>query len=70
MRQLEREQRNDCQVTSDEVEESPNGADGNTFNDIVISCNRHSVQLAAERDGNSDGRVYTITLQSQIRTDT
>jgi immunoglobulin I-set domain protein len=51
-----------AQVTSDELEESPNGADGNTFNDIVISCDRHSVQLRAERDGNNDGRVYTITF--------
>ena len=48
-------------VTSDELENS-SGADGNTVNDIVISCDRHSVQLRAERDGNLDGRVYTITF--------
>jgi CSLREA domain-containing protein len=45
-------------VTSDEVENG-NG-DGNTTNDIVIACNRKSVQLRAERDGSGDGRVYTI----------
>jgi hypothetical protein len=45
-------------VTSDEVENG-NG-DGNTLNDIVIACNRKSVQLRAERDGSGDGRVYTI----------
>jgi hypothetical protein len=48
-------------VTSDEVENG-NG-DGNTLNDIVISCNRKSVQLRAERDGGGDGRVYTITFK-------
>ena len=48
-------------VTSDEVENG-NG-DGNTNNDIVISCNRKSVQLRAERDGSGDGRVYTITFK-------
>jgi hypothetical protein len=45
-------------VTSDEVENG-NG-DGNTLNDIVIACNRKSVQLRAERNGSGDGRVYTI----------
>jgi uncharacterized repeat protein (TIGR01451 family) len=49
------------QVTSDEVENG-NG-DGNTLNDIVIAPDCKSVQLRAERDGSSDGRVYTITLQ-------
>jgi hypothetical protein len=49
-------------VTSDEVEDSATGADGSTLNDIVISCDRHSVKLRAERDGNLDGRVYTITF--------
>ncbi len=45
-------------VTSDEVENG-NG-DGNTLNDIVIACDRKSVQLRSERDGSGDGRVYTI----------
>jgi uncharacterized repeat protein (TIGR01451 family) len=45
-------------VTSDEIENG-NG-DGNTLNDIVIAPNCKSVQLRSEREGNSDGRVYTI----------
>jgi hypothetical protein len=48
-------------VTSDEVENG-NG-DGNTNNDIVIACNRKSVNLRSERDGSGDGRVYTITFK-------
>jgi hypothetical protein len=50
-------------VTSDELENNPNGADGNTLNDIIIAANCKSVQLRAERDGNLDGRVYTITFK-------
>ena len=38
-------------TTSDEVEDSPGGGDGNTLNDIVIAGNCKSVQLRAERDG-------------------
>lgn len=49
------------QVTSDELENS-NG-DGNTLNDIVIAADCKSVQLRAERDGDGDGRVYTITFK-------
>lgn len=49
------------QVTSDEVENG-NG-DGNTLNDIVIAANCKSVQLRSEREGNGDGRVYTITFK-------
>lgn len=45
-------------VTSDEIENG-NG-DGNTLKDIVIANDCKSVQLRAEREGNSDGRVYTI----------
>jgi hypothetical protein len=52
-----------AQVTSDELEDSPNGGDGNTLNDIVIAPDCKSVQLRAERDGNLNGRVYTITFQ-------
>ena len=48
-------------VTSDEIENG-NG-DGNTTNDIVIAADCHSVQLRSEREGNSDGRVYTITFK-------
>ncbi len=48
-------------VTSDEIENG-NG-DGNTLNDIVIAADCRSVQLRAERESNSDGRVYTITFK-------
>jgi hypothetical protein len=49
------------QVTSDEPD---NGLDdGNTTNDIVIASDCRSVQMRAERDETSDGRVYTITLR-------
>jgi hypothetical protein len=48
-------------VTSDEVENG-NG-DGNTTNDIVIGGDCKSVQLRAEREGNGNGRVYTITFK-------
>lgn len=48
-------------VSSDEPENG-NG-DGNTLNDIVIAGNCKSVQLRAERDGGSNGRVYTIVLR-------
>jgi hypothetical protein len=44
------------------VEDAPSGGDGNTVNDIVISCDRHSVKLRQERDGNLNGRVYTIVF--------
>jgi hypothetical protein len=50
-------------VSSDEPEENAAGADGNTFNDIVIAANCKSVQLRRERDGNLNGRVYTITFK-------
>jgi hypothetical protein len=50
-------------VTSDELEVNPSGGDGNTLNDIVIAANCKSVQLRRERDGNLNGRVYTITFK-------
>jgi hypothetical protein len=50
-------------VSSDELEENPDGADGNTVNDIVIAPNCKSVQLRRERDGELNGRVYTITFK-------
>ena len=49
-------------VTSDELDDNPAGADGSTVNDIVIAGDCKSVQLRAERDGDLDGRVYTITF--------
>ena len=48
-------------VTSDEIENG-NG-DGNTMNDIIIAANCKSVQLRSEREGGSNGRVYTITFR-------
>ncbi len=52
-----------AQVTSDELQNAPGNSDGNTLNDIVIAANCKSVQLRAERDGNLNGRVYTVTLK-------
>jgi len=48
-------------ITSDEAENG-NG-DGNTLNDIVIGADCKTAQLRAERSGNGDGRVYTITFK-------
>ena len=50
-------------VSSDEPEDNLSGADGNTLNDIVIAPDCKSVQLRRERDGNLNGRVYTITFK-------
>jgi hypothetical protein len=50
-------------VSSDEPEDNLSGADGNTLNDIVIAADCKSVQLRRERDGNLNGRVYTITFK-------
>lgn len=50
-------------VSSDEPEDNPSGGDGNTLNDIVIAPDCKSVQLRSERDGNLNGRVYTITFK-------
>jgi hypothetical protein len=50
-------------VSSDEPEENPAGADGHTFNDIVIAPDCKSVQLRSERDSDLNGRVYTITFK-------
>lgn len=49
------------QVTSDETENGD--GDGNTTNDIVIAGDCKSAQLRAERSGNGNGRVYSITLR-------
>ena len=49
-------------VTSDELDDNPGGADGNTVNDMVIAADCKSVQLRRERDGSRDGRVYIVTF--------
>jgi hypothetical protein len=51
-------------VSSDEPDDNPLGADGSTVNDIVIAPDCKSVNLRSERDGNLNGRVYTITFRA------
>ena len=47
-------------VVSDEPEEKQQkGGDGNTCQDMVI-VDKTTVQLRAEREGPSNGRIYTI----------
>jgi hypothetical protein len=50
-------------ATSDEPDNAPEGADGNTSNDIVIAGDRKSVQLRSERDETKNGRVYSVTVR-------
>jgi hypothetical protein len=50
-------------VWSDEPEDATGGGDGSTLDDIVIACDYRSVMLRMERQGGSNGRVYTVTLQ-------
>ncbi len=50
-------------VTSDEPDDIPGKADGNTTQDIKIAANCTSVDLRSERIEGGDGRVYTIYLQ-------
>jgi Concanavalin A-like lectin/glucanases superfamily/Viral BACON domain len=50
-------------VTSDEPDNAPGDADGNTTGDIVIAADCKSVQLRAERDETKNGRVYVATLR-------
>jgi hypothetical protein len=47
-------------VTSDEPENAPGTADGNTTQDIQIAANCKSVDLRSERMDGGNGRVYTI----------
>jgi len=49
-------------VTSDEPDDAPSEADGNTTGDIVIGADCQSVRLRSERDVTKNGRVYSITL--------
>lgn len=50
-------------VSSDEPEDVTGDGDGNTLNDMIIAADCQSVQLRAERRGNGNGRVYTITFE-------
>jgi hypothetical protein len=50
-------------VTSDEPDNAPGDADGNTTNDILIAADCKSVQLRSERDEKKNGRVYVVTLR-------
>ncbi len=50
-------------ASTDEPDDANGAGDGNTTNDIVIAADCKSVQLRAERIGNGNGRVYTITLK-------
>jgi len=55
---------NDVKIQEVTSNEPDNGqGDGNTTSDIVIGANCQSVQLRSERDGGSNGRVYSITLR-------
>lgn len=47
-------------VTSDEVEDGQGNGDGHTCQDVDVSVGATSVRLRAEREGASDGRVYTV----------
>jgi hypothetical protein len=49
-------------VTSDEPEDAVGNGDGNTRQDIMIGADCRSVALRREREGNGNGRVYTIHL--------
>jgi hypothetical protein len=46
-------------VTSDEPQDAPESGDGQTCGDIQITSPT-SVQLRRERNGNGNGRIYTI----------
>lgn len=50
-------------ATSNEPDDAPGGADGNTTNDVVV-VNQTTFQLRAERNENGSGRVYTITYRA------
>jgi hypothetical protein len=50
-------------ATSNEPDNAPGGADGNTVNDVV-RVNDTTFRLRAERNENGTGRVYTITYRA------
>ncbi len=47
-------------VASDEGEDLRGDGDGDRMSDIIITC-PDTVRLRAERDGNGNGRIYSIT---------
>jgi hypothetical protein len=49
-------------VSSDEPEDEVGNGDGNTTDDIVI-VDAQTVDLRSERQGNGNGRVYTINFE-------
>ena len=50
-------------VTSDEPDNAPGDADGNTTGDILIAADCRSMQLRSERDETKNGRVYVVTVR-------
>lgn len=52
-----------ARVWSDEAENASGNSDGNTNRDMVIAADCRSVMLRAERNTNSNGRVYTLKLE-------
>jgi uncharacterized protein len=50
-------------VTSNEPDDAPGGADGDTTNDVV-TINSRTFDLRAERNENGSGRVYTIRYRA------
>lgn len=50
-------------ATSDEPEDVKGGGDGHTSDDIVIAGGCKTVEVRVERQGKSNGRVYTIHFE-------
>jgi len=50
-------------ATSDEPEDANGNGDGKTIDDIVIASDCKSIDLRKERQGNGNGRVYTIYFE-------
>jgi hypothetical protein len=50
-------------ATSNEPDNAPGGADGNTLDDVVV-VNDTTFRLRAERSETGSGRVYTLTYRA------